>query len=440
MSYIVKLYTLRSMLGLNGLLNQMLLAIGILEKPSQIFLFNQRAVLITMAVIFMPFVILPIFLALERIPRCLLQASLDLGASGWDTFRHVVLPLSLPGTIAGALFTFVLALGDFITPQMVGGTTGFTIGRVICSQFGLAYNWPFGAAMAAILFLTALAGISSCRHCHEPAEGLNMRSTGERIVEFAAGVMTAAVFIILYAPLIIGVLFSVVQIRQGKILWETFSVSPYVTLWSNDSVLSALSEYRLCRTDVGRHRLDFGRAACALYRMGGRGRPPLHRTRHLSSLSSAADCHGPRSVGFLGRAWHQSRTSHHCRRPRGLRARRRLSPRADAAAGAPQVARRSVVRSGRWPLADLALCLDAASGIRRDDRRGSGTDLSFDETLITTFVAGDQMTLPLRLWAMMRVGFTPEINALVTLVLLVSIAFALVAAWRLKPKGEFEEE
>lgn len=159
MSYIVKLYTLRSMLGLNGLISQMLLSLGFLEKPSQLFLFNQRAVLITMVVIYLPFVILPIFLALERIPRSLLHASVDLGAGAWDTFRRIVLPLSIPGTVAGALFVFVLALGDFITPQMVGGTTGFTIGRVIFSQFGLAFDWPFGAAMAAILFLTALAGI-----------------------------------------------------------------------------------------------------------------------------------------------------------------------------------------------------------------------------------------------------------------------------------------
>jgi spermidine/putrescine transport system permease protein len=159
MSYIVKLYTLRSMLGLNGLVNQLLLSLGILEKPSQLFLFNQRAVLITMVVIYLPFVILPIFLALERIPRSLLHASIDLGAGAWDTFRRIVLPLSFPGTVAGALFVFVLALGDFITPQMVGGTTGFTIGRVIYSQFGLAFDWPFGAAMAAVLFLTALAGI-----------------------------------------------------------------------------------------------------------------------------------------------------------------------------------------------------------------------------------------------------------------------------------------
>ena len=159
MSYIVKLYTLRSMLGLNGLVNQLLLGIGVIDKPSQMFLFNQRAVLVTMVVIYLPFVILPIFLALERIPKSLLNASIDLGAGAWDTFRRIVLPLSLPGTIGGALFAFVLALGDFITPQMVGGTTGFTIGRVIYSQFGLAYDWPFGAAMAAILLATSLAGI-----------------------------------------------------------------------------------------------------------------------------------------------------------------------------------------------------------------------------------------------------------------------------------------
>jgi spermidine/putrescine transport system permease protein len=160
MSYIVKLYTLRSILGLNGLLNQALLGLGLLEKPSLLFLYNQRAVLFTMTIIYLPFAILPIFLTLERIPRNLLHASSDLGAKPGTTFRRVVLPLSLPGTIAGSLFVFVLALGDFVTPQMVGGTSGFTFGRVIWSQFGLAYNWPFGAAMAGILLLTALAIIA----------------------------------------------------------------------------------------------------------------------------------------------------------------------------------------------------------------------------------------------------------------------------------------
>ncbi len=159
MSYIVKVYTMRAILGLNGFLNQALVGSGLLAKPSLIFLYNQTAILITMAVIFLPFVILPIFLSLERIPRTLLQASSDLGAGLGATFRHVVLPLSLPGTVAGALFAFVLALGDFITPQMVGGPSGFTFGRVIWSQFGLAYNWPFGAAMGVVLFAVATLAI-----------------------------------------------------------------------------------------------------------------------------------------------------------------------------------------------------------------------------------------------------------------------------------------
>lgn len=156
MSYIVKIYTMRSILGLNGFLNQILVGTGLLEKPSLLFLYNQSAILITMAVVFLPFVILPIYLSLERIPPALLAASADLGAGPGTTFRRVVFPLSLPGTVAGALFTFVLALGDFVTPQMVGGPSGFTFGRVVWSQFGLAYNWPFGAAMGAVLFVVAL--------------------------------------------------------------------------------------------------------------------------------------------------------------------------------------------------------------------------------------------------------------------------------------------
>jgi spermidine/putrescine transport system permease protein len=156
LGYIIKLYAIRSLLGPSGFVNQALMAVGLLERPSTALLFNQRAVLITMVLVYLPFAVLPIFLSLERVPRPLLAASADLGASGWQTFRLVVLPLSLPGTIVGGLFAFVLAMGDFVTPQMVGGTTGFTYGRVVQSQFGLAFNWPFGAALAVVLLAGSL--------------------------------------------------------------------------------------------------------------------------------------------------------------------------------------------------------------------------------------------------------------------------------------------
>jgi spermidine/putrescine transport system permease protein len=160
MSYIIKIYAIRSILGGNGFLNRFLLWSGLIENPLTIFVFNLNAVLLTLTVLLIPFAILPIFLSLERIPRSLIEASSDLGASNLQTFARIVLPLSLPGIVTAATFVFVLAIGDFLTPQMVGGQSGFTFGRIVYSQFGTAFNWPFGAALAAILALVVIAVIA----------------------------------------------------------------------------------------------------------------------------------------------------------------------------------------------------------------------------------------------------------------------------------------
>lgn len=156
MSYIIKIYAIRSILGGNGFLNRFLLWTGVIDAPLTLFVFNLNAVLLALVVLLIPFAILPIFLALERIPRSLIEASSDLGASNLQTFARVVLPLCLPGVVTAATFVFVLAMGDFLTPQMVGGQSGFTFGRIIYSQFGTAFNWPFGAALSVILALVVI--------------------------------------------------------------------------------------------------------------------------------------------------------------------------------------------------------------------------------------------------------------------------------------------
>lgn len=156
MSYIIKIYAIRSILGGTGLLNRFLVWTGLIDQQSTLFVFNLNAVLLTLTVLLIPFAILPIFLSLERIPKSLIEASTDLGASGLQTFFRIVLPLSLPGIVSAATFVFVLAIGDFLTPQMVGGQSGFTFGRIIYSQFGTAFNWPFGAALSAILGLVVI--------------------------------------------------------------------------------------------------------------------------------------------------------------------------------------------------------------------------------------------------------------------------------------------
>jgi len=159
MSYVIKIYAVRSILGGNGALNRALLALGLIDEPSMLLVFNLNAVLLTLTVLLIPFAVLPIFLSLERIPQALSHASADLGASAFQTFWRVIFPLSLPGTVSAMSFVFVLAIGDFLTPQMVGGQSGFTFGRIVYSQFGTAFNWPFGAALSVILAAVVIMAI-----------------------------------------------------------------------------------------------------------------------------------------------------------------------------------------------------------------------------------------------------------------------------------------
>jgi spermidine/putrescine transport system permease protein len=168
LSYIIKIYAIRSILGYRGFLNQALVGLGLLETPSKALLFNQTALLFTLAIVLLPFTVLPIFTALKQIPRALIDASFDLGASPFSTFRRVIFPLTVPGVVSGSVFTYVLALGDFVTAQMVGGPNAFSFGKIIFSQFGIAYDWPMGAALATILLIVCLvliagAGLVSAR-------------------------------------------------------------------------------------------------------------------------------------------------------------------------------------------------------------------------------------------------------------------------------------
>ena len=168
MSYIIKIYAMRGILGVNGFLNKLLVGVGILSEPAHLFLFNLTAVLITLSLVLLPFTILPILISLEKIPANYAEASADLGATPGQTFWRVTLPMALPGTMVGAMFCFVLAVGDFLAPELVGGTRGFTYGRLVFSQFGMAFNWPFGAALSVVLLIVALGVIAGAGRMGNP--------------------------------------------------------------------------------------------------------------------------------------------------------------------------------------------------------------------------------------------------------------------------------
>ena len=155
-SYLVRGYAWKTILGSDGVLNGLLQYLHITRHPVEFFLYSPFAVVLTLTHIYTPFTFLPIYASLEHVPRNLVEASHDLGASPWSTFRRVILPLSLPGVLAGATFAFVLTLGDFLAPLLVGGASGIMISNIVVSLFGAAYNWPLGAAISLCMLVLVM--------------------------------------------------------------------------------------------------------------------------------------------------------------------------------------------------------------------------------------------------------------------------------------------
>lgn len=159
-SYLVRVFAWKVILGYNGVLNSALLSLGILKEPSQIFLYNQFSTTLTFAHVWLPFMILPVITAFERLPSDLLEASADLNARPLTTFRRIALPLVMPGVWAGAISVFSLTMGDFITANLVGGTSGLMLGNIISSQFGVSYNWPLGAAFTLVVITVVFSTLT----------------------------------------------------------------------------------------------------------------------------------------------------------------------------------------------------------------------------------------------------------------------------------------
>ena len=155
-SYLLRILSWRIMLGSNGPLNSLLEMVGLAQADTPILLYSRTSVLITLVYVWIPFATLPIFSALERIDKRLLEASADLGSPGWMTFLRITLPLSMPGVIASFFFVFIPTLGEWVTPALVGGAQGVMYGNLIQDQFVRALNWPMGALMSLVMLVLVL--------------------------------------------------------------------------------------------------------------------------------------------------------------------------------------------------------------------------------------------------------------------------------------------
>lgn len=155
-NFLVRTYAWRVILGTDGPINSLLLALGLISEPLPL-IFNDGAVMVGLVYGYLPFMALPLYAAIDRIDFSLVEAANDLYADGRAAFLRVVLPLSMPGVLAGSILVFIPSLGAFVTPDLLGGSKSVMIGNLIQGQFLTARDWPFGSAFSMLLMLAVLA-------------------------------------------------------------------------------------------------------------------------------------------------------------------------------------------------------------------------------------------------------------------------------------------
>lgn len=162
-SFLLRVYAWMGVLGDHGLVNQLLLWVGFIERPLKI-LYTDLAVYLGILYSYLPFMVLPLYAALERLPPDLHEAAADLGANPVTVFRDITLPLSLPGIIAGSMLVFIPAIGEFVIPSLLGGLDSLMIGRTLYEEFFSNRDWPLSAAVATVLLLLLVFPIMVFQH------------------------------------------------------------------------------------------------------------------------------------------------------------------------------------------------------------------------------------------------------------------------------------
>ena len=438
-SLLMRVFAWRLILGEHGVLNSLLMSLGVIDAPSSAFLYTPFSVFLTFVYVAIPYVFVAAFAALERIPSNLLEASEDAGAGPVRTFINVVWPLARPGVAIGVALAFLLAVGDYITPSMVGGLDGTMLGMVIASQFGLAGNWPYGAALALTLVLVVGLVLAAFLPF--------MRSSGVLVGEADGAPPPAAAdeglwskircwtglaffclpYLFLYAPLAIIVIFSFNSSQLQAFPLGSFTWRWYAAMLDNAPLLAALHRSLL----VGALVLLISTVAGTGFAMASiflkyRG------SRTIEQLLAVPVVIPGVVLGIALVLIAQLLAI-----PVGI-------PRivvGHATFVMPVIMMIVLARLRRLDLSLVEASMDLGANrlksfvfvlfplIRGAVVGGAllGFTLSVDEVVVTLFLSGTEPTLPVWVWNQMRFGFTPTVNAIFTSIGVLTLVLILVA-------------
>lgn len=438
-SLLMRVFAWRVILGENGVLNSFLVSSGILDTPSGAFLYSRFAVIVALAYMAIPYVFVSSYTALERVPQSLIEASQDSGAGLWSTFRNVVWPLSKQGLAIGFALAFLLAVGDYITPSMVGGLDGTMLGMVIASQFGMAGNWPLGAAQAVVLIIAVGAvlavifwaarsrGILQSVDAGTGAELRAPETAWDHVVLWVIRLAVLLPYLFLYLPLIIITVFSFNASQIQTLPLQGFTLDWYAALWGDQNLLDAFLRTMTVALTTVALSVVFGIGFAMIFAY--RSLPLANLTQMGLAIPVAIPgivlgisiVIAAQLVGIKPGIWRVIIGHMTFVMPVVmliiLNRLQRLDPsyvHASLDLGADYG---KTFRFVLFPMIRTAVLGGALLGFT----------LSVDEVIVTLFLTGIEPTLPVYVWNQMRFGFTPSVNAIFTLIGGVSVTLILIA-------------
>lgn len=441
-SYLVRVYAFQTILGEKGVINTFLEHLGVIHHPLSFLLFNSFAVVITLTNVFVPYVLLPIWAAMQSVETNQLEAARDLGANPFAAFWRVVFPMTKNGARAGFLFAFVLAAGDYVTPTLVGGPSGTMIGREISVSFGLLNDYPLGAALAFVLLLafglTAWLLPTLIGRIPRPQGVRSLLSVPLRVSEhlhfrgakYWAHVYVVLIILFLFVPLAIIILLSFNTSPVPAFPMRGLTLHWYARVFSNDSFRNALItsiKVAALVAIIGAVLGTLAALAFARHRFRARGAlmgllvAPLAMPGLITGVAMLIVYV---AVGVTLSMW--TITIGHLVYAIPFVVLAIVAGLSDLDPSLEEAGR----DLGRSPLGvfrkvTLPLVFPVIIGAAF-----VAAALSLDEFIITNFVAGSTVTLPLYIWSKLRIGVTPDTNAVGTLIL-GGLVVLSIAAWYL---------
>lgn len=446
-SLLMRIFAWRMILGEKGILNSTLLSMGLIDKPISALLYSTFSVFLTFVYLCVPFIFIAVYAAIERIPHSLIEASYDCGASRARVFRTVIWPLSRPGTAIGLALAFLMAVGDYITPSMVGGMNGTMLGVVVASQFGIAGDWPYGATLATILLVCVAALLGLMFRLFRVPGILTGESAGgptatavspRKASRLRSGLGFAAFclpYVFLYLPLVVIGLFAFNDSALQAFPLTGFTFKWFGAIMQDAGLLAALKRSLMVGTLVVAISVLAGTGFALAFAYGR-----LNRMRWVEQLVAL-----PVAVPGIVLAITLVLVFQLLGLPVGIprvvlghasfvmpvvmltviNRLRRLDPALVEASLDLGASRARTFVSVLLPLIGGALLGGALLGFT----------LSFDEVVVTQFLTGPEPTLPVWVWNQMRFGFTPSVNAIFVCIGAVSVGL-IVLARRLIMEGK----